>query len=80
MQQDRLRAMGKIHVFQQMMEVIQVKTMSKDGAPLPVTEEVDAIVADIFKRNDVDFEKLTSDLAKDAPPSARFANGSKKLD
>lgn len=80
MQQDRLRAMGKIDVFHQIMEVIQVKTMSKDGAPLPVTEDVDAIIADIFKRNDVDFEKLTSELAKDAPPHARFASGSKKLD
>ncbi|KAF8553843.1 hypothetical protein OG21DRAFT_1509612 [Imleria badia] len=77
---DRLRAMGKLHVFHQMMEVIQVKTMSKDGTPLQVTEDVDGIVADIFKRNDVDFEKLTSELAKDAPPSARFANSSKKRD
>ncbi|KAF8438367.1 hypothetical protein L210DRAFT_3504819 [Boletus edulis BED1] len=76
----RLHAMGKIHVFHQMMEVIQVKTMSKDGTPLPVTEDVDAIVADIFKRNEVDFEKLTNELAKDAPPSARFASSSKKLD
>lgn len=80
MLQDHLRAMGKINVFYQMMEVIQVKTMSKDGAPMPVTEDVDAIIADIFKRNDIDFEKLTSELAKDAPPSARFANSSKKRD
>ncbi|KAG9308684.1 hypothetical protein JVU11DRAFT_11641 [Chiua virens] len=76
----RLHAMGKLHVFNQMMEVIQVKTMTKDGAPLPVTEDVDAIVADIFKRNDVDFQKLTNELAKDAPPSARFSTASKKLD
>ncbi|KAF9228189.1 hypothetical protein BS17DRAFT_813137 [Gyrodon lividus] len=77
---DRLRAMGKSHVFNQMMEVIQVKTMTKDGVALPVTENVDAIIADIFKRNDVDFEKLTSELARDAPPSARFTNASKKTD
>lgn len=63
-----------------MMEVIQVKTMSKEGKPLPVTEDVDAIVADIFKRNDVDFERLTNELAMDAPLPARFANSSKKLD
>jgi RNase P/RNase MRP subunit p30 len=80
MLQDHLRSMGKIQVFHQMMEVIQVKTMSKEGTPLPVTEDVDAIVADIFKRNDVDFEKLTSELTKDTLPSARFANTSKKLD
>lgn len=80
MRQDHLRAMGKMHVFRQMMEVIEVKTISKDGAPLPVSEDVDAIIADIFKRNDVDFEKLTKELAKDAPRSARFANSSKKHD
>ncbi|KAF9239498.1 hypothetical protein BU15DRAFT_88042 [Melanogaster broomeanus] len=77
---DRLRVMGKSHVFSQMMEVIQVKTVSRDGAPLPVTEDVDAIIADLFKRNDVDFEKLTSELAEDAPPFARFTNVSKKND
>lgn len=72
--------MGKIHVFHQMMEVIQVKTMSRDGTPLPVTEDVDGIIADIFKRSGVDFDKLTSELAKETLPSARFASGSKKLD
>lgn len=61
-------------------EVIQVKTMTKDGKPLPVTEEADAIIADIFKRNDVDFAKLTSELALDASPSTRFSNLSKKRD
>lgn len=80
MPQDHLRATGKMNVFRQIMEVIQVKTMSKDGAPLPVTEDVDVIIADIFKRNDVDFEKLTKELAKDASRSARFANSSKKSD
>jgi hypothetical protein len=74
--------MGKSHVFNQMMEVIQVKTMTKDGVPLPVTEDVDAIIADIFRRNDVDFEKLTNELAGDAlaTPSPRFTNVSKKTD
>ncbi|KIK92463.1 hypothetical protein PAXRUDRAFT_829931 [Paxillus rubicundulus Ve08.2h10] len=76
----RLREMGKSHVFNQMMEVIQVKTMTKDGAPLPVTGDVDVIVADIFRRNDVDFEKLTKEIARDATPSARFTNVSKKTD
>lgn len=63
-----------------MMEVIQAKTVSKDGATLPVTEDVDAIIADIFKRDDIDFEKMTDELAKDAPTPARFATSSKKLD
>ncbi|KIJ61700.1 hypothetical protein HYDPIDRAFT_176867 [Hydnomerulius pinastri MD-312] len=77
---DRLQAMGKSHVFNQMMEVIQVKTMTKDGAPLPVTDDVDAIIVDIFKRNNVDFEKLTSELAKGASTSSRFTISSKKND
>lgn len=74
--QHKLTAMGKRHVFTQMMEVIQVKTVAKDGTALPVTEEVDAIIADIFRRNEVDFAELTSELATESP---RFAvNSSKK--
>lgn len=74
--QRKLTAMGKRHVFTQMMEVIQVKTVAKDGTPLPVTEEVDKIIADIFHRNDVDFAQLTSELATESPRFA--ANSSKK--
>jgi hypothetical protein len=59
-----------------MMEVIQVKTVAKDGTALPVTEEVDTFIADIFRRNEVDFAQLTSELATESP---RFAvNSSKK--
>ena len=68
--------MGKRHVFTQMMEVIQVKTVTKDGTALPVTEEVDNIIADIFRRNEVDFAQLTSELATESPRFA--ANSSKK--
>ncbi|KAG6334448.1 hypothetical protein ID866_4649 [Astraeus odoratus] len=75
---DKLDEMGKLHVFQQMMEVIQVKTMSQAGTPLPVTDEVNGIVADIFKRNDIDFAKLMGQIAMDTPPS--FQRGSKKDD
>ncbi|KAG1853824.1 hypothetical protein C8R48DRAFT_722466 [Suillus tomentosus] len=74
--QRKLTAMGKRHVFTQMMEVIQVKTVAKDGTPLPVTEEVDTIIADIFRRNEVDFAQLTSELATETPRFA--ANSSKK--
>ncbi|KAG1718721.1 uncharacterized protein EDB91DRAFT_560101 [Suillus paluster] len=74
--QYKLTAMGKRHVFSQMMEVIQVKTVAKDGTALPVTQEVDNIIADIFRRNEVDFAQLTSELASESP---RFvANSSKK--
>jgi hypothetical protein len=59
-----------------MIEVIQVKTVAKDGTPLPVTEEVDNIIADIFRRNEVDFAQLTSELATEPPRFA--ANSSRK--
>lgn len=74
--QRKLTAMGKRHVFTQMMEVIQVKTVAKDGTALPVTEDVDTIIADIFRRNEVDFAQLTSELATESPRFA--ANSSKK--
>ncbi|KAJ8592375.1 hypothetical protein M405DRAFT_733397 [Rhizopogon salebrosus TDB-379] len=74
--QHKLTAMGKRHVFNQMIEVIQVKTVAKDGTPLPVTEEVDNIIADIFRRNEVDFAQLTSELATEPPRFA--ANSSRK--
>ncbi|KAG1733727.1 hypothetical protein EDB19DRAFT_1208988 [Suillus lakei] len=73
--QRKLTAMGKRHVFTQMMEVIQVKTVAKDGTALAVTEEVDKIIADIFRRNEVDFAQLTSELATESP---RFAVNSLK--
>lgn len=74
--QHKLTAMGKRHVFTQMIEVIQVKTVAKDGTALPITEEVDQIIADIFRRNEVDFAQLTSELATESP---RFVvNSSKK--
>jgi hypothetical protein len=73
--QRKLTAMGKRHVFTQMMEVIQVKTVAKDGTALPVTEEVDTIIADIFRQNEVDFAQLTSELATESP---RFASNSSK--
>ena len=63
-------------MFTQMIEVIQVKTVAKDGTALPITEEVDQIIADIFRRNEVDFAQLTSELATESP---RFVvNSSKK--
>ncbi|KAH7913635.1 hypothetical protein BJ138DRAFT_1133957 [Hygrophoropsis aurantiaca] len=64
---DKLVAMGKRQVFEQLIEVIQVKTVSKDGKPLPVTDEVDAIIADIFERNGVDMDELTKGLGPGAP-------------
>ncbi|KAH7928024.1 hypothetical protein BV22DRAFT_1126925 [Leucogyrophana mollusca] len=63
----KLAAMGKRHVFEQLIEVIQVKTVSKDGKPLPVTEEVDQIIADIFQRNEVDMDELTKGMGDGVP-------------
>ncbi|KAG2151126.1 uncharacterized protein EDB93DRAFT_1249614 [Suillus bovinus] len=74
--QRKLTAMGKRHVFTQIVEVIQLKTVAKDGTPLPVTEEVDTIIADIFRRNEIDFAQLTIELATEPPRFA--ANSSKK--
>lgn len=57
------------------MEVIQVKTVAKDGSALPVTKEVDTIIAEIFRQNEVDFAQLTSELATESP---RFVSNSSK--
>ncbi|KAG1753052.1 hypothetical protein EDD22DRAFT_957594 [Suillus occidentalis] len=73
--QRKLTAMGKRHVFTQMMEVIQLKTVAKDGTALPVTEEVDTLIAEIFRQNEVDFAQLTSELATESP---RFVSNSSK--
>ncbi|KAH7882091.1 hypothetical protein F5I97DRAFT_1939563 [Phlebopus sp. FC_14] len=75
---NRLQAMGKIQVFYQMMEVIQLKTLTNDGNPLPITEEVDTIIAEIFKNNGIDLEKLTLALAEEPPKPA--SKHSKKTD
>jgi hypothetical protein len=58
-----------------MMEVIQLKTVAKDGTALPVTEEVDTLIAEIFRQNEVDFAQLTSELATESP---RFVSNSSK--
>ncbi|EGO03030.1 hypothetical protein SERLA73DRAFT_176536 [Serpula lacrymans var. lacrymans S7.3] len=61
----KLEAMGKQDVFEQMIEVIHVKTIASDGSPLPVTDEVDNIIADIFKRNDLDLVQLTKEIGQE---------------
>ena len=61
--------MGKVHVFQQMMEVVQSRTVTQNNGRAAVADDADAIVADIFKRNDLDFAMMMGDIAIDIPPS-----------
>lgn len=75
---DKLREMGKEQVFMQMTEVIRAHTVYTDGVPQPVPAEVDNIISDIFKRNDLDFGGIMRDIAMDIPPN--FETGSKKND
>ena len=70
--------MDKVHVFQQMMEVVQTRTVPQSNGRATVADDVDAIVADIFKQNDLDFATMMGDIAMDVPPS--FERRSKKDD
>ncbi|KAI6003211.1 hypothetical protein F5J12DRAFT_943949 [Pisolithus orientalis] len=70
---DKLREMGQEQVFMQMTEVIRAHTVYTDGVPQPVPAEVDNIISDIFKRNDLDFGGIMRDYRHGY--SAEFRDG-----
>ncbi|KAL4071667.1 hypothetical protein V8B97DRAFT_420893 [Scleroderma yunnanense] len=72
---DKLQDMGKEHVFQEMMEAMHRTEMAGSN---DATDDLDAAITTIFKRNDLNFAKMMGDIALDTPPS--FARAQKKDD